>query len=340
MNENKKKEKIFITGGLGFIGSYLTKLFLEQGDEVFIYDFLKSYVSPLEEDLFYDYLKIRYKDIGSRATVIEGDIRDAHRLSHSIATVKPDKVVHLAALPIADLSDDYPDEAVGVNFLGALNLLNATKDVSSIKKIVTISSSMIYGDFKYKPCDELHLTEPKGIYGGSKLGAEIMTRVHTNRSGIPHIIIRPSAVYGPTDCNRRVTQLFIEKAIAKEPLILHDGGEAELDFTYVEDIAQGIFLATKNDKVLNETFNITRGEGRSLKELATIVKKYFPNTEIRSETISEMKRRPKRGALDISKAKKLLGYDPKFSLEQGMEKYINFIKNLRFEKNHKYEKRD
>ena len=144
--------------------------------------------------------------------------------------------------------------------------------------------------------------------------------------GIKYTIIRPSAVYGPTDVNRRVTQIFIENALKGKPLVLHNGGTSKLDFSYVEDVAEGFVLALKSSKAENETFNITMGEGRSLKELANIIKSNIPLAKIEYKEAPKEEKRPERGALDIAKARKLLGYTPKYSLEEGMKKYIDFVK--------------
>ena len=187
---------------------------------------------------------------------------------------------------------------------------------------------MVYGNFKKLPCPENHPTNPKGIYGVTKLGAEHLTRVFAERNNFNYITIRPSAVYGPTDSNRRVVQLFIENALNGKPIELHDGGQNKLDFTFVEDLADGIVLALKKDSVKNQTFNLTRGQGRSLKALAKIVKTHFPKVKIISKPLDKSLRRPKRGAMDIKKAKKLLGYQPQFTLEKGVKKYIQFLKSV------------
>ena len=112
---------------------------------------------------------------------------------------------------------------------------------------------------------------------------------------------------------------------------MHNGGESKLDFSYVEDVADGFVLALKSKKADNETFNITRGEGRSLKEFANIIKSIIPATKIEYKEASKDEKRPERGALDISKAKKILGYNPKYSLEEGTKLYIDFAKKSLFD---------
>lgn len=324
----QNKETIFITGGLGFIGSYVSRKLADAGDRVVAYDLFKSFVSPLVSKRYHKYLEHRIKSLKGKVEVIEGDIRDSFRLREAVLKTNPDKIIHFAGLPIADISDQFPEEAISINFQGTANLLNSAVSAKSLKKIVNISSSMTYGDFKFTPAPEDHPQKPKGLYGVTKLGAEHLTRVFAERNEFNYINIRPSAVYGPTDSNRRVVQLFIEAAMSGKPIILHDGGNDKLDFTYVEDISEGIVLAVKNDKVNNETFNMTYGQGRSLKSLANIVKKHFPEAKIIHKKLDKSLRRPKRGSMDITKAKKLLGYSPAYSLEKGVAAYISYIKSL------------
>jgi nucleoside-diphosphate-sugar epimerase len=209
---------------------------------------------------------------------------------------------------------------------GTVNVLESVRDVDSVDRFAYTSSSMIYGDFQYRPADEEHPTNPKGVYGGTKLGGEVITRSFSNQYDIEHVIVRPSAVYGPTDANRRVSQIFVERALNGEPLELHGGGTQKLDFTFVEDTAQGFALAALEDNAANETFNITRGEGRSIRELAEVVGSHVGGVET-IETEARMSR-PKRGALDIEKAQRLLGYEPQYSLEDGMEQYVQFVQEM------------
>ena len=322
-----KSEKIFITGGLGFIGSFLCKRFIDAGDSVVVYDALRSFVSPLVDPHYASYIRHRFKKLEGKIEVVQGDIENYAKLRDTLRGVKPDRVVHLAGLPISDISDQYPHEAVNSIYNGAHNMLDAVKDLG-IKRFVLISSSMVYGNFQYKPCDEKHPTDPTGVYGASKLASEVMTRMYAKRYKFPFTIIRPSAVYGPTDCNRRVIEIFIDNAMNGKPIVLHDGGNGELDFTYVEDTADGMFLATKKEEAKNEVFNITRGQRRSLKELAGIIKRHFTRAKIVEKSISSETRRPSRGTLDVTKAKTMLGYRPRVSLEEGIKKYISFLKHL------------
>jgi UDP-glucose 4-epimerase len=318
--------RIFITGGAGFIGTFLTRNLLERGHEIYLFDSFVNYISP-DETKYFEYLEERQDWISNEVKIIRGDTRNKSEVFRAIEKTQPDRVVHLAALPIADLCNEHSEEAVSTILEGTVNVLEAIRDVTSVDRFVYASSSMIYGDFQYRPADEGHPKNPKGVYGGTKYAGETITRSFSTQYGIDHTIIRPSAVYGPTDANRRVSQIFLERGLKGEVLELHGGGTQKLDFTYVKDTAEGFALGTLKPAAANETFNITRGEGRSIKELAETVGNYVGGVDT-VETESQMSR-PKRGALDITKARKKLGYEPQYALEDGMKKYVEFVHDMR-----------
>lgn len=312
-----------LTGGAGFVGAHVCRQLLEESYSVIVYDAFVNYISPLES-LYQHYLEKRFEGISDRLTIVRGNTLNKTDLRRVILKHEPDRIIHLAALPIADLANVQSEEALTSILHGAVNILEVIRDTDFVKRFVYISSSMVYGDFQYVPADEEHQKVPKEVYGGTKYAGEIMTQTFGRRYGIEYTIIRPSAVYGPTDVNRRVSQIFIENAIKGKEIVLHNGGQNKLDFTYVDDTAKGIILATFKDEAANEVFNITRGEGRSLLEYAEILKTHFPDLKMISKPADLF--RPVRGALDISKARKLLGYNPEVSLEEGIKRYIDFLK--------------
>lgn len=321
--------KFLITGGDGFIGFHICKELLRQKDKIIIYDAHKHY-TPLEKSKWFKYQIYRMQELGNKIIRINGDITDRGLLKESLEIHKPDIIIHLAALPIANVSNDYPEEARRNILDGIITLMDILRELKSKTKVIYASSSMVYGDFlrdkkgNIIPAYENQIYSPVCLYGAMKLSGEYIVKVYSKRFGIPFVIIRPSAVYGPTDCNDRVTQIFAEKALKGEKLILDNGGLHQLDFSYVDDVAKGFILASKSKKAIGETFNITAGHGRKIKEipgiLSRILNKQIP-TEIRKIYVF----RPNRGTLDISKAKRLLGYKPKYSLENGMKEYVKFI---------------
>ncbi|HTR18379.1 MAG TPA: GDP-mannose 4,6-dehydratase [Candidatus Paceibacterota bacterium] len=316
---------VLVIGGAGFIGSYIAKKLLKKGCKVIVYDAYIQYFSPLENRNYQAFAGERLRDMHGDIEFVRGDVRDKYFLKSVIEKYKPSHIILLAGLPIADIGDKNPEEAISSIIQGAVNVLDSIKGASFIERFVYTSSSMVYGDFEYAPADEEHPKRPKGMYGAARLSGEILTESYGRRYGIPYTIIRPSAVYGPGDVNKRVTQIFLENAFEGKPITLHNGGQSKLDFSFAEDVAEGFVLATFSPKALNQTFNITRGEGRSLKELADIIKRLSKKKVVIKSAPADV-HRPERGALSIEKAKKLLGYKPKYSLEEGMKKYYEFVK--------------
>lgn len=175
------------------------------------------------------------------------------------------------------------------------------------------------------PMPEDGAKDPKEIYGGMKLAGEVLVKVFSRRYDIPYAIVRPSAVYGPTDNNRRVLQIFIENALQGNPITVTNPDTTFLDFSYVEDVAQGLAAVTLSPNSIHEEFNITRGEGRSLAEAIALLRGYFPDLQVQVKTEAESYR-PNRGALNIEKARRLVGYEPVDSLETGLGKYLAFVR--------------
>ena len=316
-----EKRYILVTGGAGLIGSFVCRRLLEKGYHPVVFDAFIQYVSPFQSS-YQKYLELRFEDILGRVIFERGDTREISDVRRVIMKYRPSIIIHLAALPIADLSFTHTEETVGSIINGTVNVLESIRDLGGFQRFVYASSSMIYGDFLEIPAPEEHPKAPKDIYGGTKLAGEILTETYGRRLGIEYTIVRPSAVYGPTDINCRVIQVFLENVLKGKSIVVYGGNENILDFTYVEDCADGFVLAALSKKAHNQIFNITRGEGRSLDECVSIIKKYFPHLEVESKSMQ--KNRPRRGALSIRKAKEILGFNPKYSLEDGMVKYIEF----------------
>ncbi|MFH1638658.1 MAG: NAD-dependent epimerase/dehydratase family protein [Candidatus Woesearchaeota archaeon] len=323
-----------ITGGEGFIGYHLIQeLLKDENNQIISYDALKHFV-PLSKSHWCFYQDYRVKTLNSdRLIRVRGNILSKGFLRDTMEKYKPNVIIHLAALPIANVSNTYPEEATDDIFMTTMNILDVVKSLSyKIDRLVHISSSMVYGDFlrdkegKVIPAQEGQMCHPKCIYGCMKLNGEILVRTYNKRFGIPYTIVRPSAVYGPTDCNRRVTEIFVMNLLQGKELVLDNGGLHQLDFTYVKDLVQGLMLATTSDKALGETFNITCGNGRKIKDFAEILLKLYPESGSKAVVKAVDVYRPNRGTLDISKAKNLLGYKPQYNLEKGMKEYVDFVK--------------
>lgn len=316
--------KIFIAGGAGFIGSHLSHNFKNSNCEVFIFDNNIQYFYPLTSYSIKN-MDYRHNFLLKDVKIIRGNTLDINDLRRNIDRIKPDYIINLAALPLAVTAVKNSEEAFSSILETTKNFLEIIRDKEFIKKYIHISSSMIYGDFEKVPNPENARKEPKEIYGSLKLASEYIVQGYAKRYGIKSVIIRPSAVYGPTDNNYRVIQKFIQTIFDKGKISVNNPKSNYLDFTYVKDIAEGIKLATLTEGSNIEIFNLTRGEGRSLFDVLEILKKKLGEFEYDIKEDNGIY--PKRGSLDVSNAKIKLNYNPKFSLEDGIEDYLEFIKS-------------
>ena len=317
-----------ITGGLGLIGSFIARKLVEQDivDQVVLMDHYGRYVDSTRTD-FVDYRKLRLVPLGDRAIIERGEPRYFSVIVDILQKYRPEYIFHLAALPLAKLQNLNVQEAQEGAVQSTGNILEACGLLFSSakyrpKRFIYASSSTVYGNFEYEPVDENHKTDPIEIYGTMKLAGEMITRGLSRFYEIDSTIIRPSAVYGPTDMNRRVSQIFVEKAICGDKITIQGKDEA-LDFTYVDDIASGFVLGATRDGAIGETFNITHGRAHTLLEFVELLKGKFPNLEY--EVVERDGFRPKRGTLSIDKARRLIGYEPRYDLAAGLEEYIRFV---------------
>ena len=335
---------LLITGGLGFVGSTVARLLLESPDslpgvtQIVLLDSYEQY-QDVSRVGFFDYRPYRIQQLqhlASKQPSIEllierGNVADSLHMQTLLAEHQPSWVLHAAALPLANQSSQRPLEAQEGPVVGTSVLLEALGRLQQsghafLQRFVYVSSSMVYGTFQHPTADEMtHPTSPIEPYGGAKLAGEALTKSLATFYNLPFSIVRPSAVYGPGDMNRRVSQIFIEKALAGVSLNVQ-GSDESLDFTYVEDLAQGMLLALAHPNASGEIFNLTRGEARTLLAFAEALKPYVSNLELQ---ITERDvARPKRGTLCIDKAKRLLGYSPSVSIEEGIERTVAFIRQV------------
>ncbi|MBN1502045.1 NAD(P)-dependent oxidoreductase [Candidatus Woesearchaeota archaeon] len=316
-------KKILLFGGAGFIGSYIARALVQKNVTPIIFDSFFQYLPTVQPDKNkIKALTQRFKGITEKVVEIRGNAANYGEVRKALEEHRPDAVIHLAGLPLAKASNIYVEEALeGVKATG--NIIQAIHDLNLDIRFIYTSSSTVYGDFECDPADENHPKNPRGVYAGVKLAGEYLTCSFCRQFKLPYVIIRPSGVYGPTDINRRVVQIFIENALQGKEIIVNDPTSA-IDFTYAEDTAQGFVLAALHPDAENQIFNITYGQGRTLGELAKIIKQHFPKLKMQiGEADPSL---PRRGGLDISKAKERIGYKPEYPLEKGVKEYLNYYK--------------
>lgn len=312
--------KYLVVGGLGFLGSYLSRELVESG-EATIFDNFTNFIMP--HSPYTNYLAERMS-FSTKFKYIRGDIRYPDSIQRALDQVKPDVVVHLSAIPIASVCNNQIQNTFDTNMNGTVNLLSCLKN-SSVKRFVYASSSFVYGNFEKTWVDEYSPTNPIDLYGATKLAGETFTKMFCNKYGIEWVILRPSAVYGPLDCNNRVTQIMLENAHYNQPINIDGDGEQRLDFTYVLDTVEAFKLACTHPHIQNQTYNATYGRARSINEFLKELRKYYPNLEVVYQ--KQTTERPKRGTLHISKIQQF-GYKPQYPIERGIEEYARFFRDF------------
>lgn len=314
--------KYLVTGGAGFIGHNVVRFLEEQGHECVVVDSLTNYGFIPEDEM--DYLN-EHRLTRFASEVYEIDIRDTYLLEGAFKAEQPDVVIHMASYPRQKVVEQDPAEASEVMATGLINLLELSKH-HNVKKFVYISSSMVYGDFT-QDVTECANCSPIGQYGIMKYMGEKLVEDYSRRGCFDYTIIRPSAVYGEWDVEDRVVSKFMTKAMRGETLKVNGATEV-LDFTYVEDTAMGIVLAATKDSANGHIFNITRSDDHmwTLKEAAELaISIAGQGTLVCADRDLSF---PKRGRLDITKAKELLGYNPTVGVEEGFKRYFDwYLKN-------------
>jgi nucleoside-diphosphate-sugar epimerase len=312
-------KKVLIAGGCGFIGHKVAIEFLKAQYEVVIVDNWNSYNVHLIRDVEAKYQE-RIKLLNG-ALILQKNVCNERITRQIFEEESPDLVVHLANFPTATLAALQPFYAVEQIVEGTLSLLEAAK-ISGVKKFVYISSSMVYGDFKTESVSEDHKIAPKELYGVFKATAEYMVRSYTRLYNLTHAIVRPIAVYGPTGHDAFVITKFI-KATKNSGVITVLGENTKLSFTFVDDMAKGIFLTATKPESDNESFNIGSGISTKLSDIAHYLKTLNPEVKVEIKEADPLY--PKRGALSIDKARRLLGFDPEYSIEDGLKIFYDSI---------------
>jgi len=312
--------KILVTGGLGLIGhNVVARLQLRQ-DTVSIVDNQTTYgIIPRAE---VDYLiGERLKKLAPCA-IYHDYIEHADRMDDIIGKEMPDVIIHCASFPRQKVVNANPAAGADVMMRGLINMLeSATKH--KVQRFVYISSSMVYGDFEDQVLEDGEC-KPQGQYGIMKLAGEWLVKDYARRTGMEYVIIRPSAVYGPLDVEDRVVAKFMLAAMRGDTLKIN-GADETLDFTYVDDAADGIVAAATRIMSRNNTYNITKSHSVTLLQAAEMIVDIVGSGKI--EVREKDADFPSRGSLNIDRAKIILGFDPKVDVEEGFENYYAWLKN-------------
>lgn len=316
--------RVLVTGGAGFIGSHIVESLVKKGAKVIVYDNFSS--GSMEN------LKHLEKDI----KVIRGDILDYNKVLDASRGV--DVISHQAAQLEITKCIDNPIEDLKINTEGSLNVFNAAIK-NDVKKVIYASSACVYGQAQYMPQDENHPTNPNWQYGVSKLTVEKYADIYNRYYEIPMIGLRYSIVYGPREWYGRVLTVFLKRATEGKLPVLW-GGDQIRDFIYVSDVISLHNLCIENDKVQNEVFNVSTGIGTNIEQLARLIIEFFnldgePVYEnVKEGEVSELVKNRKRLPLELKKmilsnkkAKKILGWETKVALKEGLVREFDWLKS-------------
>jgi len=311
--------KILVTGGLGLIGHNVVQRLQSKEHEVVIVDTKTTYgIIPQSE---IDYLMTeRMKKISPDTPIYNVGIEDANKLDAVFAEHQPEVVIHMASFPRQKVVNANPAWGAQIMMEGLINVCESAKK-HKVERVVYISSSMVYGDFEDQVLED-DPCKPIGQYGIMKLTGEDLVKDYNRRGAFDYAIIRPSAVYGPLDVEDRVVAKFMLAAMRGNTLRVNGASET-LDFTYVDDAADGIVAAATRIMARNNTYNITKSHSVSLLEAAEMIVKIVGKGEI--EVKDKDADFPSRGALCIDRARTILGFDPKVDVEEGFQKYYEWL---------------
>ncbi|HLZ60346.1 MAG TPA: SDR family oxidoreductase [Ktedonosporobacter sp.] len=309
--------KYLITGGAGFIGSHIAETLLKRGEAVRVFDNLATGRNTNIDAL---------QGLPGHLEVIDGDLRDVAAVKAAVAGTEV--VFHQAALASVPRSIAMPVESLETNVNGTQNVLLAARD-SGVRRVVYASSSSAYGNTPTLPKHEAMPTAPMSPYAVQKLAGEMLCGVFTRIYGLETVSLRYFNVFGPRQDPHSeysaVIPLFLTALMeGRRPIVFGDG-EQTRDFTYIENVVQANLLASTSTDAIGEAMNIGCGDRISLNSVLKIAGELL-EVEVNAEY-----REPRSGDVrdslaDISKARKLLGYDPAINFREGLARTLESLR--------------
>ena len=305
-------KNILITGGAGFIGANFTYKFLDLGYSVHLIEKRGLNLRRLKN--IKDKIKINYIDL-----------KDYNNLERFILKLKPQIILHFAAFGTYPKKQKNIKNTIETNLLGTINLANACSKIR-FKCFINTGSSSEYG-VKDKPMKEADSLEPNNLYGITKAATTMYCQDIVRKLGLPIVTMRPFAVYGYFEEKERLIPIVIKSCLTDSELKL-SSPKSVRDYIFIEDIIEAYLLAIKNiQKIKGEVFNLGTGKQSTVAEVVRIIKK-ITNSTIKPAygevKISQLE--PKHWLADISKIKKLLNWQPRYDLEQGLKEDIEWFK--------------
>jgi NAD dependent epimerase/dehydratase len=315
----KKNKKVLITGADGFIGSHLTEALLEAGADVTAFVYYNSFNSWGWIDSF-------EKEKRDALRIFSGDIRDPNGVREAVKG--QDCVFHLAALIGIPFSYHSPDSYVDTNIKGTLNVLQACRDTSTQRLLVT-STSEVYGTAQYVPIDEDHPYQGQSPYSATKIGADRLAESFYRSFELPVSIVRPFNTYGPRQSARAVIPTIITQLLAGVTEIKLGSLTPTRDFNYVKDAVAGFLAIAEADAAIGQEINIATQDEISIGQLAQeMIDQINPDASIVTD---DARIRPKASEVERllganKKIKELTGWQPRYSLADGIAETIAWFR--------------
>lgn len=304
-------KKVLVTGGAGFIGSHLTEALLEKGCEVKVF----AHYNSFNRWGWIDYLKEEKK---RNIEIFSGDIRDPHGVREAIKGC--DIVFHLAALIGIPYSYHSPDTYVETNVKGTLNVLQAARQLG-VERIIHTSTSEIYGTAQFVPITEQHPVNPQSPYAATKASADFLALTFFRSFGTPVVVVRPFNTYGPRQSARAIIPSIVTQLITGDGTVNLGSLSPTRDLTFVNDTVLGFIQAAERDAVVGEIFNLGSNHEISVGDLAQKIALLL-GKDIRIR-VSDERIRPEQSEVErlrasALKADQLLGWTPRFTLDEGL----------------------
>jgi len=311
--------RVLVTGGAGFIGSHLADKLVEKGDEVICLDNFDPYYNPniKKKNIKHNLGKKNFK-------LVEADVRDGKALKKVFEKNGIEKVVHLAAKAGVRPSIKDPLLFEDVNIRGTLNLLESCRK-HGIENFVFGSSSSVYGITEKVPFSEDDTLRPISPYGASKRSGELLCHAYSSLYDIPVTCLRFFTVYGPRQRPDMAIHKFVKLIDRGEKIQMYGNGTSKRDYTYIDDIVDGIMTALEK-KFVFEVFNLGNSKTVELRRLISLIEEEL-GKEAKIERLPDQPGDVPITYADISKAKKLLNYSPKTRIEEGLAKFVEWYKD-------------
>lgn len=302
--------KILVTGGYGFLGGALVEALAARGDEVIAAD-----------------ARIEPAPAGGKGRIIPAalDITDRSALEALFAAHRPEAVIHCAAIVIGvQPGASGTGDIIRVNIEGSVNLFE-TMARFAVKRVVHVSSEEIYGSFATPVADENHPLNPETPYAITKSAVEQLGRYYGATLGLEVINIRTSWVYGAGLPRSRIPKNLMDAALEGQPLHLPNGAGSAIDHTYIDDFVDGTLRALDAPTHGFDTYHIASGEATTVAQMVAIIREIVPGAEISvggGEFLTGVGLPlPRKGALDVDRARVAFGYEPRFDLKKGLAAY-------------------